>query len=160
MQLYLLRHGIAEDGRPGLPDSERPLTPDGKKKLRGVLKLARDAGVQPSLIMTSPYRRALETAEVAGEYLGYNGVLLRAECLIPSGAPEPVWDELKIHQNEPQVLVSGHDPLLSHLTGYLLHCPDLLVDFKKGAIVRIDLDRFGPGPRGVLKWMLAPKLAH
>jgi phosphohistidine phosphatase len=160
MQLYLLRHGIADDGRPGQADSERALTSEGKKKLRGVLKLAKEVHVQPALIISSPYRRALETAAVAADCLGYKGTMLRSDTLVPSGKPETVWDELKIHKDEPQILISGHDPLLSNLTAYLLHCPDLLVDFKKGAIVRIDLDRFSAAPRGVLKWMLVPKLAQ
>ena len=41
MQIYLLRHGIAEDGKPGRPDSERALTDEGRDKLRRVLKRAR-----------------------------------------------------------------------------------------------------------------------
>ena len=44
MQIYLLRHGIAEDGKPGRPDSERALTEEGREKLRRVLKRARSAG--------------------------------------------------------------------------------------------------------------------
>ena len=62
MQIYLLRHGIAEDAKPGRPDSERALTDEGRAKLRRVLKRARTADVTPSLILSSPYRRAMETA--------------------------------------------------------------------------------------------------
>ena len=64
MQIYLLRHVIAEDAKPGHPDSERPLTAEGRDKLRRVLKRARTADLDPSLILSSPYRRALETAEI------------------------------------------------------------------------------------------------
>ncbi|MBV8818010.1 MAG: phosphohistidine phosphatase SixA [Acidobacteriaceae bacterium] len=160
MQVYLLRHGIAEDGRPGQPDADRALTPEGKKKLRGVLKRAKEVGVQPDLILSSPYRRAVETAEIAAHQLDYSRTILRSDTLVPSGKPEAVWDELRIHKDEPQIMISGHDPLLSNLTAYLLHCPDLQVDFKKGAIIRIDLDRFSAAPRGILKWMLVSKLAH
>ncbi len=159
MQLYLLRHGIAEDGKAGQPDAERALTAEGKKKLRGILKSAREAGVAPTLVVTSPYRRALETAELAVEALEYKGDLLRSAALIPAGKPEEVWDEVRVHKTEAQILLSGHDPLFTYLTGYLLGCPGLTIDFKKGAMVRIDLDRFGASPRGVLKWMLVPKLA-
>ncbi len=154
-----MRHGIAEEGHPGQPDSERALTPEGIKKLRQSLKLARDAGVAPTLILTSPYRRALETADLAREILGCEEELVKTNVLIPSARPEAVWDELKLYRSEPQVLLAGHDPLFSNLTGYLLHCPSLLIDFKKGAMVCVELERFSGEPRGVLKWMLAPRLA-
>ena len=67
MRIYLLRHGIAEEGI-GKRDSERALTDEGKKKLRDLLNLAKHAGVEPSLVMSSPYRRAQETAEAARPY--------------------------------------------------------------------------------------------
>jgi phosphohistidine phosphatase len=159
MELYILRHGIADDGRPGEPDADRALTSEGKKKLRGVLKLARFGGVDPTLVMTSPFRRAVETADVAVEVLGYKGDVLRTEALTPSARPEAVWDELRIHKDESQVLLSGHEPLFSGLTAYLLQSPNLQVDFKKGAMIRIDLEKFSAEPRGVLKWMLVSRLA-
>jgi len=159
MEVYLLRHGIAEAGRPGHADSERALTAEGKKKLREVLGVARGAGVEPSLILTSPYKRAVQTAELAAEVLGYRGDLLRTEALVPESRAEAVWDELKVHKDEKQVLLAGHEPLFSTLTAFLLGSGTLQVDFKKGALVRMDFDRFGTTPAGVLKWMLTPKLA-
>jgi len=159
MELYILRHGIAEDGEAGQPDSERALTAEGKKRLRPILRLAKKAGVSPTLILSSPYRRAVETAELAGKILEYKGALLRSKALVPSGSPAAVWEEIRVHKDESQVLLAGHEPLSSSLTAYLLASPSLQVDFKKGAIARVDLDHFGPEPRGVLKWMLLPKLA-
>ncbi len=159
MEVYLLRHGIAEAGRPGHADSERALTAEGKKKLREVLAVARGAGVEPSLILTSPYKRAVQTAELAAEVLGYRGELLRTEALVPESRAETVWDELRVHKDQEQVLLAGHEPLFSMLTAFLLGCGNLQVDFKKGALVRIDFDRFGVTPGGVLKWMLTPKVA-
>lgn len=159
MELYILRHGIADEGRPGQPDSERALTAEGKKKLRGILKVARLGGVIPTLILTSPFRRAKETAEIAVEVLSYKGDVIQTETLVPSGRPEAVWDELRIHKDQGQVLLAGHEPLFSGLTAYLLQSPNLQVDFKKGAMVRVDLEKFSAEPRGVLKWMLIPRLA-
>lgn len=159
MELYILRHGIAEDGHPGQPDSERALTPEGKKKLRAILRVARDAGVHPSLIMTSPLKRAVQTAQIAAEVLEYKGELLRTKALIPSSTPRTAWEEVRVHKDQTQILLSGHDPLFSTLAAFLLGYPNLQVDFKKGAIMRIDLDRFAAEPHGALKWMLVPKLA-
>ena len=160
MEIYILRHGVAEDGQPGQPDAERALTPDGRKKLRNVLRTAAAAGVAPSLILTSPYKRALQTAQLAAEILDYKGELLRTKALEPAAAPKSVWDEIRVHKDEAQILLSGHEPLFSRLTAYLVGCPNLNVDFKKGALACVEIDRFPEEPHGVLRWMLTPKLAN
>src|SRR5262249_54848302 len=156
MLIYILRHGIAEDGQ---PDSERALTSEGKKKLRNVLRVAREAGVGPSLILSSPYRRAVQTAQLAAEILGYTGSLLRTHALEPGSHPQTVWEEIRVHKDEEQILLAGHEPLFSALTAYLLGCPNLQIDFKKGALACVELGHFSAEPRGVLKWILTPKLA-
>jgi phosphohistidine phosphatase len=159
MELYILRHGIAEDAPGGQPDSERALTPDGKKKLRAVLRVAKEAKVSPSLILTSPYKRAVQTAQLAAEILGYKRDLFRTKALLPSASPSEAWNEIRVHQEDSQVLLAGHEPLFGLLSAYLLGCRELQIDFKKGALLRVDVDRFHGEPRGVLKWMLVPRLA-
>lgn len=159
MQIYLLRHGLAEEGKPGGRDADRALTPEGKKKLREVLRNARAAGVRPDLILTSPYRRAAQTADVAASALGYQREVVRTKVLQPASNPHDVWDEIRVHREVRELLLVGHEPLFGAVAGYLLDSPGLQIDFKKGALLRIDLTSMGPHPRGVLKWMLTPKLA-
>ena len=159
MEIYLLRHGIADDARAGEPDSDRSLTAEGKKKLRSVLRAASEAGVQPSLILTSPYRRALQTAQLAAEIFKYQGDLLRTSSLEPSSRPDAVWEEIRVHKDEPQILLAGHEPLFSGLTAFLLGCSGFQIDFKKGGLACVEIDKFAAAPRGVLKWYLTPKLA-
>ncbi|HLH00213.1 MAG TPA: phosphohistidine phosphatase SixA [Bryobacteraceae bacterium] len=159
MDIYLLRHGIAEDGRAGEPDSERSLTSEGKKKLRNILRVAAESGVRPSLILSSPYKRALQTADIAAEMLKYDGNLLRTRSLEPSAKPDAAWDEIRVHKDESGILLAGHEPLFSALTAYLLGCPAFQIDFKKGGLVCVEMDGFARAPHGVLKWYLTPKLA-
>jgi len=159
MKIYLLRHGIAEEAHAGQPDSERSLTPEGKKKLRHVLRAAQAADLGISLIVSSPYRRAVQTAEIAAEALGYQGEMLRVKALEPGSNPRSVWEEIRTHKDQAEILLASHEPLLSSLTAYLLASPSLQIDFKKGAMVLIEMDRFGAEPHGVLKWILTPKLA-
>jgi len=156
MQIFLLRHGIAEDGKPGRPDSERALTGEGKDKLRCVMKTARAAGVGPALILSSPYRRALETAVIAAEVLKYSGKVLETRALVPDASPVEAWEEIRVHRSEDSILLASHEPLMSSLAAFLLGCPSLLVDMKKATLVRIDSDRFPAEPHAVLKWMLTP----
>jgi phosphohistidine phosphatase SixA len=53
----------------------------------------------------------------------------------------------------------GHNPLFDSLAAFLLGAPNLKIDFKKGAIMRIDLESFGAQPRGILCWYLTAKLS-
>jgi phosphohistidine phosphatase len=158
MQLYILRHGIAENGKPGGSDPDRALTAEGKKKLREILHVVQRAGVAAELTISSPYIRATETAAIAMEVLGCKEALLQTNVLVPSTDPKPVWEEIRLHKTVASLMLVGHEPLLSALVAYLLGAPSLCVDVKKGAIVRIDIESFGPQPHGVLKWMLVPKL--
>jgi len=159
MEIYLLRHGIAEDGAPGQPDSRRALTTEGKEKLRRVLKRARSADAAPSVILSSPYRRAVETASVAADVLEYEGKIVQTRALIPDASPHEAWEEIRARQNETAILLASHEPLTSALAAFLMGCPALQVEMKKGALIRIDCDKFGHEPRAVLKWMLTPGVA-
>jgi len=153
MEIYLLRHGIAEDG---YPDAQRALTDEGKEKLRKVLKRS---NVKPSLILTSPYRRAVETAEIAADVLGYTDEIERSQALTPDGSPTAVWEEIRAHRDQHAILLASHEPLMSATVAYFLGSPGVHVDMKKAGLVRIDVDRFGPHPLGVLKWMLVPSVS-
>ena len=159
MQIYLLRHGIAENGEPGRPDSERALTGEGREKLRRVLQRTRDAGTAPSLILSSPYRRALETAEVAVEVLGYQAKVVKTRALVPEASPFDTWEEIRRRLEESAILLASHEPLMSSLAAFLLASPALAVDMKKAALVRVDCGHLSPQPKGVLKWMLTPATA-
>ena len=159
MQVYLLRHGIAEDQRPGASDADRALTDEGRRKLKSVLQAASKAGVKPALILTSPLRRAVETAEVAQEVLEYKNQLIRTQALTPASAVEDVWREIRAHRDEDSLMLVGHNPLFDELAAYLLGSGAVHVSFKKGAILRVDFESFPAQPKGILRWYLTPKLA-
>jgi phosphohistidine phosphatase len=159
MHLYLLRHGVAEEAPPGGLDADRALTIDGRQKLRYVLKAVAEARVKPSLIFSSQLKRALQTAAIAKEVLGYDGEIIKTKALAPAASTEQVWDEVRVHKGEASILLVGHNPLFDHLAAFLLGAANLKVDFKKGAIMRIDLETFGAQPRGILCWYLTAKLS-
>jgi phosphohistidine phosphatase len=124
-----------------------------------VMKRAQSAGVSPSLIISSPYKRALETAEIAASELDYKGKIQRSGTLIPDSSPPSVWSEIREHRNESALLLAGHEPLFSQTVAFLLGSTQEMIEFKKAALVRIDIHSFGPQPQGVLQWMLTAKLA-
>ncbi len=159
MQVYLLRHGVAEEARIGASDAGRALTPYGRRKLRQVLKMASEAGVSPTLVLSSPLKRAMQTAQIAREVLGYKSDILRTKALAPGASANDVWEEIRVHQDEASLLLVGHNPLFSELAAYLLGDSKIEIDFKKGAIFRVDLDNFPPHPKGILRWYLTARLA-
>jgi phosphohistidine phosphatase SixA len=96
---------------------------------------------------------------MAAGILRYTGALQQTDALLPESSPQKVWDELRSCQDEDAILLAGHEPLFSAATAYLLACPALQFAFRKGALVRIDMERLSGEPRGVLQWVLTPKLA-
>jgi phosphohistidine phosphatase len=158
MEIYILRHGIAEDQN-AAGDARRSLTDEGRRKLRRVLERAARANVSPSLVLSSPYVRARQTAELAAEVLGYRGKIVETAVLVPEGSPEALWEELRGRRGESAILIAGHQPMLSGVAAWLMGFPEAQIEMKKGALARIDVDRFGPKPDGVLRWLLTARLS-
>jgi phosphohistidine phosphatase len=158
MQVHLLRHGTAEDISGEGSDAKRKLTGGGRDEVRRAAECARRAKIAPTLILSSPFVRAIETAEIAAEVLAYRAGIVRTEALIPSASPQRVWNEIRNRHDAMQVLLAGHEPLLSHLAAYLLNSPALRIDMRKASFVRIDLDLLAPNPSGILKWMATPDI--
>jgi len=155
MELYLLRHGSAERAQAGASDSDRSLTEEGEHEIRRVTAAAKLGHMCPSLILASPYRRAMQTAKIAADVLGHKDPVLTVNALQPESDVRELWDEIRAHRDQASVLLCGHEPLFSASAAYLLGCPELLVDFPKAGLMRIDLESFALEPRGALKWMLA-----
>ncbi len=159
MQVYLLRHGIAEEGHVGMRDADRELTAEGKRKLRETFRILTNADVAPTLILSSPLARAIQTAELARELLKTKNEVLLTKALSPNSTVEQVWDELRVHRDEAELMLVGHEPLFSRLSAYFLGANDLKIDFKKGAVLRVDMESFGHQPRGTLRWFFVSRLA-
>ena len=157
MKIYILRHAEAEPRAPGGAEGARQLTSEGKRELRNVLRLAHDAEVEPEVILASPWTRAQETALAASEALGTQKVI-ETKSLLPDVLANQIWGEIRSLRPLKELMVVGHEPHLSRFAAFLLEAP-VSIHMKKSAMIRIDVqDREGP-PRGVLKWMVTPKLA-
>jgi phosphohistidine phosphatase len=159
MRLYLFRHGIAESSARSGRDADRLLTEDGREKVRRVVRRAREGGMWPTLILASPHVRAMETAQIAGKVLGHEDDVVTSDAFLPDASPEDAWAEIRTHKDQPEVLIASHQPLCGELTAFLLDAPTLAVDFRKAALICIDVEAASPRPHGVLQWMLTSKLA-
>lgn len=159
MEIYILRHAIAEDAADGQSDADRRLTPAGQAKLRRVMARAGESGVRPDVILTSPYVRAVQTAEIAKAELGFEEDLIQTETLVPFSNPFEVWDEVREYASAKQILLAGHNPLLSSFICLLIGAAGHAIDLKKSAMARVDVRSPGPQPRGTLVWLLTPRIA-
>jgi phosphohistidine phosphatase len=158
MNLYIVRHAIAE--QPGTqPDSQRPLTDKGRKKLRRIARGLNALEVRLNLILTSPYTRARETADIlADAFRLIDDKIIESEHLTPSGFADQLIEEVNASYREMEsIALVGHEPFLSDLISVLLTgTPDLDVNFKKGGVCALTIENLHYGRCATLEWLLTP----
>ena len=159
MEIYLLRHGAAERNASSGRDADRRLTEEGIAAVTEVVARARQAGFNPSLILTSPYTRALETATLAARFVAYDQEILTTTALTPESTPEEAWAELRLYGDQASVLAVTHEPLVSALASWMLGSARTEIEFKPGAMVRIDIETVTAKPRGARRWTIVPDRA-
>jgi phosphohistidine phosphatase len=160
-EFYVMRHGIAVTrGSAGFSDdTKRPLTPEGKEKMRQIVEGLTRIGFDVDWVVTSPLVRAVETAEIVADSLGANIPMDSCDALRPGGSAEELISFLAKHRNRKRVLVVGHEPDLSEMTARLLGAGrHANLTFKKGGCCLITFDEFPPKSPGQLVWWLTPRL--
>jgi phosphohistidine phosphatase len=157
MRLYLLRHGQAEAFSEG-GDPARRLSAEGIAILQNVLELASVAGVRPSLILSSPFARAIETAQLAARLLSYPGEILRTSSLTSDSAPLRAWNEIRAHGGETSILAATHEPLMSATVAWIVGSTRAMIRVPPAAMVCIDIPVLRSQPVGVIEWMISPDL--
>jgi phosphohistidine phosphatase len=153
MRICVLRHGAALPVAPGGTDRDRALSAAGKEHLRQVLEKTRAAGVRPARILSSPYRRALETAEMAAQILGRGAAIEPTSALQPEAQPALIWDEVRFVPDSPEVLLVGHLPLLEHLAAFLLGHSGRQIEIRAGTMLAIRVPALVAHPAGELEWI-------
>ncbi len=157
MRLIIIRHAIAvPHGTPGIPDEERPLTPEGELRFREAAKGLAALEERPDALLTSPWRRAKQTAALAAAAWGH--VEPKETAALAGGSFEEQAQVLDRHPRESTVAVVGHEPHVSELLARLLgsRAGDRLT-FKKGGAALVDVPgRLAEG--GHLVWFLPPKV--
>jgi phosphohistidine phosphatase len=151
MHLYLIRHGIAVDREdPNCPpDTERPLTPKGMKRSHAAALGLRALGVKPNAVLTSPWLRAVQTAEIFCEIIGYSSKkIIRTDALKGTSAPADLLRELQAMKAK-VALCFGHEPHLHLVIGHVLHTSAKITELKKAGLALLELDRASP-PQGRL----------
>jgi len=160
MQLYIVRHGIAVDREDPKcpPDPERYLTEEGVEKTKQVAKGVKALGVSADLMLTSPYVRASQTAEIFAGTLGYaKQRIRRTDLLLPGAEPSLLFQELAKEKQASAVFLFGHAPQLDDVIATALGSKKHLTALKKAGVAFLELKRFSP-PIASLMWLAVPKL--
>ena len=129
MDLFLIRHGIAEERRAGLPDADRALTNKGRTRFEAMVESLDRAGVRFDRVYHSPWLRAVQTAELLEPIT--DGPMMVAEGL--AQPPEP---DLFAPLEGKRVACVGHEPWLSDALSMLTtgNPHGSWLHFKKGGI--------------------------
>ncbi|MEM0968598.1 MAG: histidine phosphatase family protein [Verrucomicrobiota bacterium] len=131
MNLTLLRHAHAEDRAPG-GDRKRQLTEKGVAQAQRCGTFGKWQGWQPSIVLTSPYLRAWQTAKHCCDSAGWDPPV-EEEAFASGVSPEDAVTYLGEYQELGEVIVIGHEPDLSLLLGYLLGTPSGAISVSKAS---------------------------
>jgi phosphohistidine phosphatase len=156
MELYILRHGIAEDVSESGADRDRRLTNEGIEKTTAAGKALRKLGIEFDVILSSPFARAWKTAELVAEELDCGKKLRECVALSSGKGIAGILSELKKTACS-SVLLVGHEPELSQLISTLLAGgPELAITMKKGGFCKLAC--VSPEAGGArLEWLLTSK---
>lgn len=159
MKLHLFRHGIAIDREDPTspPEHDRFLTPKGVAKTREAAQGLHAMGLKPDLILTSPLLRAVQTAEIACEALGYPVKKLRQiEALKSESKPADLFDELSGLKAD-EVMCVGHAPNLDEVIAFAIGNHSAVTSLKKAGLASLEIESFSP-PRAKIIGIYSAKV--
>ena len=160
MELYILRHAIAvaRETEGFRHDSDRPLTEAGRSKLRRVVRGMNSLGLSFDLILTSPYLRARQTAEIVAKEMGAEKKLERTPHLAPDGDPRALIRQITSASTAGErILLVGHEPCLSALISILVSGDERTpITMKKAGLCKVTAQTLRYGRCATLEWLLTP----
>ncbi|MGH9728027.1 MAG: SixA phosphatase family protein [Candidatus Acidiferrales bacterium] len=158
MKIHLFRHGIAidRDDPASPPETDRFLTPKGVSKTEAAARGLHALGVKPTLILTSPLLRAIQTAEIACKALGYPVKKLRyTDALKSEAKPAELFKELSAIKAD-EVICVGHAPNLDEVIAYAIGSHSAVTSLKKAGFASLELKTLSP-PHGSIVAIYTPK---
>lgn len=156
MIIYFLRHASAGEHMANpKKDEKRPLDKDGIDQCGYVGRALAAMAVQVDVIISSPLKRATQTASLVGNEMGYEGKLQIETALRPEATFADFRKLLEKYAAQESIMVVGHNPNLSQFLGTVISesGSEASVDLKKGAVARVEMRRNS----GTLQWAITPK---
>ncbi len=160
MKLYMMRHGIAEEWPRMGGDAERQLTDKGRDRTSMVARALKKMDITLDAIVSSPYVRAVQTAEIVADVIGFPDDILHDGRLTPAGRYEGISDVIEELSTRESILVAGHEPSMSAMISGICAQGGLLIEVKKASVTAIEVMRIRPSAIGALLWTLPPRLVE
>lgn len=160
MKLLLVRHGIAEDReqfeQSGEPDDQRPLTTDGRKKMKRAAAGLAELVPRVDVIAASPLARAVQTAEILAK--SYDDQALTVTAALDPVQPYDTFLEWLKRLDDVDIVVAvGHEPHLSGLASWLLTGNErAFLEFKKGGVCLLEFDGVIEAGAAQMRWLVTP----
>lgn len=157
MNLFFVRHALAANRLEWEgSDEERPLTEKGKKQMKSMARLIEKMGIEVDLILTSPLKRALQTAKIIARKLESKGKLVQDARLAPGFGIEQLREILASQADKQALMFVGHEPDFSFTMSALIGGGHVVC--AKGSLARLDLSD-SKVLEGELVWLIPPKAA-
>jgi len=156
MDIYFLRHANAGESLPNAKqDEKRPLDELGLEQSQRMGRVLAALDVKVDAMISSPLRRATQTAALVATELGYQKSVLLVDCLRPDAKFDQFRDLVRRHSKQKAIMVVGHNPTLSEFLSLLVsdEATDSTIELKKGAVAKVEWKRRRP----LLQWVLTPK---
>jgi phosphohistidine phosphatase len=157
MDIYILRHGIAvaRNQKRYKNDADRPLTEEGIDKMRKIARALKNADLRLDLLLSSPWVRARQTADIVAEALGEKVRL--TELLTPEASAADLINELNTAAPK-RVMLVGHEPALSRLISVLTTGNgDARIELKKGGLCKLTSEELSFSRSATLNWLMTPR---
>jgi phosphohistidine phosphatase len=156
MRLYFLRHGIAGSASEWEgSDDERPLTPEGRERMEREAETMAHLSLKLDAIITSPFLRALETAEIVADRLALRGGVMVDQRVDPGFSSTRLREIVAERDGEQGLMFVGHEPSFSETVGCLIGGGGIVM--KKGGLACVEVSG-RELERAELIWLLPPKI--
>lgn len=157
LELYIIRHGLADKHlEQPAEDAARPLTKEGKGKMKEIAKGLKTLKISFDQILTSPLVRAEQTAEIVHDLCGNSSEVMVTDLLKPGSSYENLVKYLNKLKME-RVAIVGHEPFLSGFASYCLtNSKSSLMNLKKGGILMLEIDGLIKPGQCLLSWLMEP----
>ena len=166
LDLYLLRHGdagkrmaVAAGGNTG----DVPLTIGGREEIAIIARSVKALNLRFSAIVTSPLKRAVQTAKIIAKVLAIENRISVWNDLVPEGNRSKLYNKLNQYTRDSSVLMIGHEPYLSNIMYDMIFQKNRVnqlgrISLKKAGLAKIRVISLTPNISGELRWLLTPRI--
>jgi phosphohistidine phosphatase len=166
LDLYLLRHG--DSGKrmavaAGVNTGDAPLTIVGREEIAIIARSVKALNLRISAIVTSPLKRAVQTAKIIAKVLAIENRISIWNDLVPEGNRSKLYNRLNQYPRDSSVLMIGHEPYLSNMMYDMIFQKNRVnqlgrISLKKAGLAKIRVISLTPNISGELRWLLTPRI--